>query len=487
MLNYFGNNNLVPNGYVYTSHTGSKYVFLEGLWFNNSSNKMVDPRKFANMYQCAQKQIFEHNSKYKLKIGSTYLKENVEYVYIGNKQYYSKNGIISESTLKNDDSADEMYQQLKVIINDYEATNIPTGYRYKNLTKTVHGWVNENGEKVDLPIQEERAIKSDIDKRNAGDSHNSILKIGRSILNYNGNKYIWNGDVFAPFGQNAPEIPVDLQQKIKNGYKKFVSENPSLFNDAPESKNSDEQSNGETTKPADQPSSSPDTLSSSQGSSSGSAPNGFVYTSGKGKQYYKKGGEWYIGGTKNKVNASAARPLEQAAIKKIAELNSSSDLKIGESTWTSGKGVEYTYVGDDRFISSDGKLLPKSMAEKVRNELTAKKDDHKEENSEIKDKVDADIDNTSTATPEDRHEEEKAKQEQEIDNNDAKEDNQDSGVDKIKALAEKIKALPAREARKVTVLLTRADKLSLMAADIILSGDTDKVKQILQTLNNRDE
>lgn len=325
MLNYFGNNNLVPNGYVYTSHTGSKYVFLEGLWFDNSNNKMIDPSKYTNMYLSAQKQIVEHNSSSDMKIGQVYICEGKELTFIG-----------------------------------------------------------------------------------AG-------------------KFTHNGNV--------------------------IAESVSIMEDS--------QPNG--------------------------APNGFVYTSGKGKQYYKKGGEWYISGSKSKVNSSAARPLEQAAIKKIADLNASSDLKIGESTWTSGKGKEYTYVGDDRFISADGKMLPKSMAAKVRDELTAKKDDHAEENSEIKDKVDADIDNTSTATPEDRKEEEKQDQEQAIDDHDAKEDEHGEGEDKIKSIADKIKATDPKTARKITVLLTRADKLSLMAADIMLSGEVDKVKQILQTLNNRDE
>lgn len=324
MLNYFGNTNLVPNGYVYTSHTGSKYVFLEGLWFSNSSMTMIDPTKYSSMYISAQKQINEHNSNSNMKIGQIYISEGKELTFIGEGKF-TLNGIV-------------------------------------------------------------------------------------------------------------------------------ITESVSIMEDV----------------------------------STSGAPDGYVYTSGKGKQYYKKGGEWYISGTKSKVNSSAARPLEQAAMKKIAEHNSSNNLKIGESKWTSSKGKEYTYVGDDRFISSDGKILPKSMAEKVRNELDAKRDDHKDENSEIKDKVDDTVDNDSTATPEDRKEEEKIDQDQAIDDHDANEDEHGEGEDKIKSIANKIKANPDT-ARKITVLLTRADKLSLMAADILLSGNVDKVKQILQTLNKRDE
>lgn len=323
MLNYFGNTNLVPNGYVYTSHTGSKYVFLEGLWFNNSSMTMIDPNKYSNMYVSAQKQINEHNARSNMKIGQIYISEGKELTFIGEGKFTLNGNVIAES--------------VKIM----------------------------------------------------------------------------------------------------------------------------------------------------EASTSSGAPDGYVYTSGKGKQYYKKGGEWHIAGTKSKVNASAARPLEQAAMKKIAEHNDSSDLKIGESTWTSGKGKVYTYVGDDRFIGPDGKMLPRSMADKVKDELSAKKADHEEENSEIKDKVDDTVDSDSTATPEDRKEEEKADQQQAVDDHDAKEDEHGDGEDKIKSIADKIKTNP--NARKITVLLTRADKMSLIAADILLSGDVDKVKQILQTLNNRDE
>lgn len=330
MLNFFGNNTLVPNGYVYTSHTGSKYVFVEGLWFNNSSMQMIDPSKYSNMYVSAQKQIVEHNSSSSMKIGNSYKHKGADYIFIGEGKFTQNGNVIAES-----------------------------------------------------------------------------LSIGHSIME------------------------------------------------------------------ADD-----ETLAS--------VPDGYVYTSGKGKSYYKKGGEWYISGSQPrlKVNISAARPLEQAAIRKIADENSSSELKIGKSTWTSSKGKEYTYVGDDRFISADGKMLPKGMASKAKNDIIAKKDDHKEEDDKIRDDVDANVDDTSTANPEDRHEEEKVDQEQAVDDHDAKRDDQEEG-DKLKTLADKIKANP--KARKIMVLLTRADKLSLLAADILLSGDADKVKQIIQSLNNRDE
>lgn len=313
MLNYFGNN-LVPNGYVYTSHTGSKYIFLEGLWFRHSNMQMIDPRTYGNVYASAQKQIVEHNAKSSLKIGSTYIVEGKEQVFIGEGQY-TINGMLVEST--NDDEV----------------------------------------------------------------------------------------------------------------------------------------------------------------------PDGFVYVSPQNKKFFKKKGIWYSIDTKKPVNASNVGLITRAAVKQIKSLNRNSPVKIGQE-WTSNAGKTYKYVGDDRFISADGKMIPKDMAEKVKNDLAARKDDHEEENSDIKDKVDADIDNTSTATPEDRKEEEKVDQERAIDDHDAKQDDRKED-DKLKGLADQIKSNP--KARNIIVLLTRADKLSLMAADILLSGEADKAKQILQTLNNRDK
>lgn len=462
MLNYFGNTNLVPNGYVYTSHTGSKYVFLEGLWFNNSSMNLIDPSTYGNMYISAQKQIVEHNTKNKLKIGQTYLREGHEHVYIGEGNYTQNGQIVTEA----DNPA-----LSNLVLGSTDNIVIPDKFKLDGgdyVYSTDKGWWgkqgNATGRITDKTLLSD--LNADAIERIQHYNKTDPYPVGTTV-DYNGEQAVWNGDEWRVGSKGV--LPSGVVSKIDD------------FVEAEKSKETNTDPEPSTSEP--QPEAQPAPTSQP----SAGVPNGFVYTSGKGKQYYKKGGEWYISGTKNKVNSSAARPLEQAAAKKIAELNASSDLKIGETTWTSSKGKQYTYVGDDRFIGADGKMIPKGMAEKVKNDLAAKKDDHKEENSEIKDKVDADIDDTSTATPEDRKEEEKVDQEQAVDDHDAKEDDQAEGEDKIKGLADKIKSQPTNIARKITVLLTRADKLSLMAADILLSGQADKVKQILQTLNKRDE
>ena len=264
MNKFFGNNTLVPNGYVYTSHTGSKYVFMEGLWFNNSTMNMVNPTTYANMYTSAQKQIVEHNTKNQMKIGSVYVREGKEVIYLGEK--------------------------------------------------------------------------------------------------------------------------------------KFITEDNKVFEEG-------------------EPSSNP------------------LYS------------------------------------------------KIKDGTYFVSDGKKYVYDGNGKFITDDGEVYPQDKSDKIIANHFEKKE-REAEDSKIKNDVDAKVDDTSTANPEDKHEEEKADQEQAVDDNDAKQDDVQE-EDKIKSLADQIKANP--KARNIEVLLTRADKLSLMAADILLSGQGDEVKKILQSLNSRDE
>lgn len=493
MLNYFGNTNLVPNGYVYTSHTGSKYVFLEGLWFNNSSMNLIDPSTYGNMYTSAQKQIVEHNSKNKLQIGKTYLREGHEHVYVGEGQYTQDGIIVEGPTAKIDD-----FQKA-----DPSNTNIPNGFYVNQDMFYRDGKWRMN--KSDFVQENPKYIKQFNDQ-----AKEKILKYNEtarvpinSTLNYRGETITWDGHnwvdaeglAFDPqltrqITKYLDSINYGEQQEPEQSQEQQPEQQPQA-----EPEQSQEQPQAEPEKAKNDGPTPENTtrLSGFDGEPVGKTdanqsevPDGFVYNSPQGKKYFKKGGTWYSSETKKPINGGNIALINRAAATQIKQLDNSSPVKIGQE-WTSKAGKTYKYVGDDRFISQDGKLLPKSMASKAKDSLTAQKDDHKEENSEIKDKVDADIDNTSTATPEDRKEEEKVDQEQAIDDHDAKQDDHAEGEDKIKSIANKIKAMDPSIARKITVLLTRADKLSLMAADILLSGQSDKVKQILQTLNNRDE
>lgn len=657
MLNFFSSEDVtVPNGYVYTSHTGAKYVFLEGIWVNDSNMMLVDPSKYSNMYMCARAQIIEHNNSplNKNKIGKKYIKENIECIYIGDNKFNSAKGIIleneqltelmaddqrvydvsketlqkewqalkfyilppynedvsipagmiiqgykyipraqrfidlktgeavdpattrrltevgtrmareqanankliplksvlvqgdtrsewngsefcdnagnvvvpkhqvssifnaykefveanpqdfptltnnsnkeqrfgsvdkpeantgfnafvkpqekydniSESTIKNDDAANEMYQQLKFIINDNEATNIPVGYRYKNLIKTVNDWVDKDGNKVDIPIPEVRAIKTNIDKLNSGDSRNSILKVGRSMLMLNQNRYLWNGDMFTPFGQNAPEIPLQKQQEIKQKYTNFVTEHPELFNDVSGSNASPENNEpkvGDTSVVDDE--NGENSTDKTSANNTGSVPNGIRITSGKGKTYQKQNGQWFDVETKKPLNSSASKGVEMAAQKQIEQHNADpNNIKIG-STVKSKSGKTYTYVGHNRFLSDDGKLMPVGAAQNIIDRFKAEKGASAGEN---------DSESQPEEQPAQGQPESKPQQKPQGDSGNLLQD-----------LAAKIKASPF--APKIKVLLTRGDKVSLMAADILLSGQRDDAVQILKSLNNNDE
>lgn len=74
----------IPNGYVYTSGKGNKFVFKNGTWFNASSKKPVNQSNVNMLNRSAQKSIQDFNSKNDIKIGSKVTSnKGVEYTYNG--------------------------------------------------------------------------------------------------------------------------------------------------------------------------------------------------------------------------------------------------------------------------------------------------------------------------------------------------------------------------------------------------------------------
>lgn len=294
MINFFGTNKVVPNGYIYTSYKGAEYIFLEGIWFNHQNMKMIDPNKIQRMNEAATKQILENKSNMNRKI----IKE-----------------------------AD-------------------------------------------------------------GDGANVVV------------------------------------------------------------------------------------------------PDGYTITSKAGIPYYKKNGQWISSQTKKPMNSSAANSIERAAQAKIVNFNKDAPIKIGEK-WTSNKGKEYTYVGDDRFISSDGKLVPKSSAKQILDKLMQdrKLDTDSTEDPENKtDQQDAPPAQTDEVPPQDVPPSTPSTEEKPKPQDEPAQDGQDSSIE---SLANEIKSNP--KARKITVLLTRGDKVSILAADLILAGKEQDAVKILKALNSSDE
>lgn len=286
---------IIPNGYVYTSHTGSKYVFLEGCWFNSSTLQLIDISKYEKMNKSAMIQINESNSKSKFKIGKSYVHNSQNIVYLGEGIFNTGKGFLSESILCEDDT-----------------TEVPIGYVIKSnkgnlYKKTPDGWLNTQSKKI--------------------------------------------------------------------------------------------------------------------------------------------------------LNSSASNSVSQAAKKEIDIHNSTNAVKIGTKV-KSKSGKEYTYVGGDRFVADDGKLIPQNNAKTILDRLSS---------SNSSDSTDDVQNNTSDNTTE-----------QNSNNPEQTNDNSSEGS-AIESLAKRIKSSP--EGRKIEILLNRGDKISLLAADILLAGTQEETLNILKSLN----
>lgn len=322
MFNKICNENKVPNSYIYTSHTGSEYIFLEGMWINCQTMVEVHRSKNHKMEESALRQIAEHNQNSTLKIGKQYTLNESHYTFVGNGKVTLNGNLLSES-------------------------------------------------------------------------------MGNNII---------------PLMEAAESVP-----------------------------------------------------------------NGYVYTSDKGKSYYKLNGNWFSSETKKPINSSASQGLERAAARKVQAHNESNAVKIGQE-WTSKKGKTYKYAGDDRWISDDGRMLPANIAKSVTSKFNAKDNDEKVspedekiDSAEQKDDSEPKGDEKPVEAPVEAPKEEPK----------APDAPESTPEDKeLASLAEKIKAHPER--RRLTILLTRGDVTSLLAADIILSGSQKEATAFLKSLNNEE-
>lgn len=203
-------------------------------------------------------------------------------------------------------------------------------------------------------------------------------------------------------------------------------------------------------------------------------PDGYYYTSKNGNTYFKKNGQWFNKQTKKPLNASSSLSLNRAALNQIDAFNSKSPIKIGD-TWTSGNNKTFTYVGGDRLISADGKMVPKNMATTIIDKMTS---DNKNSEQEPEEQTDSEIPSYQApeVEPQSGNEEDEPQQ---TDNTD------DSDTSTLDGLASKIKSSP--DARKILILLGRGDEISLMAADIMLNGTRQQALAELKSLNNSEE
>ncbi|AQW88733.1 putative structural protein [Erwinia phage pEa_SNUABM_50] len=331
MIKYLGNDNKVPNNYVYTSHTGSEYIFLEGLWYNCKNMTIIDPSKNYKMNKAAAQQISEQNISSTLKIGQKYIVNESEYVYVGRNKVTKNDSLLHESINNN-------------IISLMEADNA---------------------------------------------------------------------------GGQPPSNPA----------------------------------------------------------AGSSAPDGYVYTSNKGKSYVKRGGKWYDTSTKKPINSSAVPSLERAAANKIAQHDASSPVKIGQE-FKAKSGKTYRYVGGNRFMSDDGKLLPDSTARQVLANLNNNANNGQgSSSSQGQGQPPASNSGGQPPVPPSNPPSSGSGA-----GNTGGNPPRGGGNDPLQSLADEIKSSP--DAPRIVVLLSRGDALSLLAADILLSGQKKEAAQILNSLNN---
>lgn len=480
-MNFFGNSSNLPNGYIYTSHTGSKYVFLEGLWFSHSTKEMIDPRKYSNMYASAQKQIFEYNSKNKMKIGSTYIVEGQEQVFIGNGKF-TINGMITEKR-------QPKIKDFKRIVPN-EDTPIPDGMMIdKDIYYSKGKWrmVGDNW-KATEPEQIERFNKKAHEMMQ--NSKDDAVPIG-STINFEGEPYVWDGKNWQAEGEGN-FVPDEYLNKNVEKYLKDTDYGTKPQEETKSDKSTEqqpeqpEQSQEEQEKDIFNDPNTPRTeLSGYDGEpvnkvnpEQAEVPDGFVYSSPQGKTYFKKKGIWYSSQTKKPLNASNVPLITRAAATQIKSLDRNSKVKIGQE-WTSKAGKTYRYVGGNRFISDDGKMLPADYAKKVMAKLESDSTEQSEQPSPNNASDQSQSNAQSNETPD-------ASEKPPVQNDEPAQSSTDDSTgaeagNELQALASQIKNSPS--ARNIQILLTRGDAISLLAADILLAGDSDKAKQILQSLN----
>jgi len=77
-------NSSIPNGYVYTSGKGNKFIFKNGTWFNLATKKPVNQSNVNMLNRSAEKTITDYNSKNDIKIGSKVTSnKGTEYTFNG--------------------------------------------------------------------------------------------------------------------------------------------------------------------------------------------------------------------------------------------------------------------------------------------------------------------------------------------------------------------------------------------------------------------
>lgn len=194
-------------------------------------------------------------------------------------------------------------------------------------------------------------------------------------------------------------------------------------------------------------------------------PYGYIIKSRKGNSYIKTPSGWVSNG--KPANQGIIKNLEAAAERKIEEYNDNPDnlVKIGQE-YKSNNGKVYFYNGTN-FMSADGKKkLAGGAQESAMRKLQQSAETNGGESAEAatEEPQSGEEPNTNDVEPSDAVDEPESS-------------TQDAGGESLQELADIINNHPQK--RKLVALMSRGDKVSLIAADIILAGKAaEAVKEL---------
>lgn len=214
-------------------------------------------------------------------------------------------------------------------------------------------------------------------------------------------------------------------------------------------------------------------------------PLGYTYTTPKNRSYVKKPKGWLSLASDNYLNQSAVAGLEDAAKRSIQKHNETEATPIGY-VWVSNKKIPYTYVGNNTFVGKNGRVVPAHVAEQILNKNKRLHDEKKQREELNKVSDDGSVDLQPDAFGDEIKKEPKVEPKSEVPPQEPKPDSQSTSTStdsagSLEELANIIKSHPYK--RKIAILLSRGDDVSLLAADILLSNKTKEAVEILNSLN----
>lgn len=195
-------------------------------------------------------------------------------------------------------------------------------------------------------------------------------------------------------------------------------------------------------------------------------PYGYIIKSRKGNAYIKTPNGWITNG--KPANPGIIKNLEAAAERNIEKYNDSPDnlVKIGQE-YKSNNGKIYFYNGTN-FMSADGKKKLAGGAQE-----SAMRKLQQQASSETTDVGDGESTGSDVVEPETNNVEPSTDEQPESSTDSVS----STGSKSLQELADIISNHPQK--RKLITLMSRGDKVSLIAADIILAGKTaDAIKQL---------